>query len=177
MGWRGASYLGGAGVAVGAVVLLASCTSTSSLPSPSATSLATTSAASAAVSPSRAVGSAKDAVTAYLRAVSGHDATTAYTFLAPQYPQDLVGDLQQFRAWVANMGNLQLTDIEPGNTDTGLDEQYPPYRDLVEYAVTYRVTFTNESDTDTSGAKTRFFVVGRSRAHNVWRILSIGTGP
>ena len=58
--------------------------------------------------------------------------------------------LQRFRAWVANMGDLQLTGIEPGITDTGLDGQYPLYRDLVEYAVTYRVTFTNESDTDTS---------------------------
>jgi len=48
------------------------------------------------------------------------------------------------------MGDLQLTGIEPGITDTGLDGQYPLYRDLVEYAVTYRVTFTNESDTDTS---------------------------
>ncbi len=164
-----------AGALAGAVVLLTSCGSTSTVaPTASMASASTATGSTATVRPAR---SAREAVTGYLSAVNTHDAAAAYGYLAPEYPQDLVGAIPQFTDWVANVASARVRPMPPGVSGAGIEAQYPLYRDLIEFAVDYDITFRTESVPETSGPHTRFFIVGRSRAQGSWQILSIGTGP
>jgi hypothetical protein len=148
-----------AGVLIGAVLLLVSCGSTSG--------------------GSRPVGalSAQGAVTGYLEALDTHDPAAARAYLAPEYQKDRAMAIPPFDSWVANIVSVRLRSMPPGTDGAGMEAQFPGYRDLIEFGPTYDAVFRTQSLFATTGPQTEFFIVGRSRAHNTWLILSIGSGP
>jgi hypothetical protein len=77
----------------------------------------------------------------------------------------------------ANVVSLRLRAMPPVLEDTGLEAQYPAYPELVEVTADDDVVLRTESDLETSGPQTRFFVVGRRAASEGWLVVSIGTGP
>jgi hypothetical protein len=120
------------------------------------------------------------AVTGYLTAVGAHDAQAACRYLAPEYVAqfDSRADPTAFDAWVANYVSLTLRGpLSSPVTTPGPDAALPGYRDLHEYAVTYRAQLRTPVANETSGVMTRFVIVGRRTAQGPWLVLLIGTGP
>jgi len=165
---------GAAAVLAGAGLLLTAACGSGSAAAPA---VVASPAGTPAGGPPAATRSAEDTVTGYLRAVDAHDAATARSYLAPECRRDFDGEGGSFEDWVADVVSVRLRSMPPAVTQTGLEGQFPAYRDLVEFGVTYDAVFRTPTASETSGPQSRFVVVGRDRARGVPLILEIGSGP
>lgn len=122
--------------------------------------------------------SAQAAVTGFLDAINRHDVAGVCRLFAPELRAEYETTTPRFDEWVADQVSATLRSPLGQMPDGGdTNPKRASYRDLQIIAATYDVRMRTESALETSGPRTRFFIVGRAGANGPWLILSIGTGP
>ena len=133
--------------------------------------------ASAAPGTATANPTAADALSGYFSALDAHDAAAARGYLSPEFLQGF-GSPAAFDGWVANYLSLRDLGVRapqaPAATTAG---QFPGYRDLVLYPVSYQAVVKQPSANEVTGRLERFVLLGRTSPSGPWLVLDVATSP